>query len=46
LLNEGWIVLLQTRCVCETQMPPRDTNSIDSHAHVKAFEKVGQISLT
>jgi hypothetical protein len=29
----------KTRCVYETQMPPRVTNSIDSHAYVKAFEK-------
>jgi hypothetical protein len=27
------------RCVCETQMPPRVTNSIDNHAYIKAFEK-------
>jgi hypothetical protein len=30
---------LKTRCVYETQMPPRVTNSIDSHAYIKAFEK-------
>jgi hypothetical protein len=29
----------KTRSVCETQMLPRETNSIDSHAYVKAFEK-------
>jgi hypothetical protein len=28
-----------TRCVYETQMPLRVTNSIDSHAYIKAFEK-------
>jgi hypothetical protein len=28
-----------TKCVCETQMPPRETNSTDSHAYVKVFEK-------
>jgi hypothetical protein len=28
-----------TRCVYETQMPPRVTNSIESHAYIKAFEK-------
>jgi hypothetical protein len=30
---------IKTRCVCETQMPKKETNSIDSHAYVKAFEK-------
>jgi hypothetical protein len=29
----------ETRCVYETQMPPRVTNSNDSHAYIKAFEK-------
>jgi hypothetical protein len=28
----------KTRCVYETQMPPV-TNSIESHAYMKAFEK-------
>jgi hypothetical protein len=29
----------KTRCVCETQMPPKETDSIKSHVCVKAFEK-------
>jgi hypothetical protein len=33
------IISRGTRCVYETQMPPRVTNSIDSHAYIKAFEK-------
>jgi hypothetical protein len=32
-------ITLSTRCVYETQMPMRVTNSIDSHAYIKAFEK-------
>ena len=31
---------MRTRCVCETL---RVTNSIDSHASMKAFEKIGQM---
>jgi hypothetical protein len=31
--------IYRTRCVYETQMPPRVTNSIESHAYIKAFEK-------
>jgi hypothetical protein len=30
--------ILKTRCFYETQMPPV-TNSIESHAYIKAFEK-------
>jgi hypothetical protein len=29
----------KTGCVYETQMPPRVTNSIESHVYIKAFEK-------
>jgi hypothetical protein len=29
----------KTRCVYETQMTPRVTNSIESQAYIKAFEK-------
>jgi hypothetical protein len=31
--------LKKNKMFCETQMPLRRTNSIDSHAYVKAFEK-------
>ena len=34
-----WRRRFLTRCVYETQMPPRVTNSIESHAYIKAFEK-------
>jgi hypothetical protein len=41
----GTVVLLQKIfekcCVYETQMPPRVTNSIESHAYIKAFETRG-----
>jgi hypothetical protein len=37
-LNRIWNAK-PTRCVYETQMPPRVTNSIESHAYIKAFEK-------
>jgi hypothetical protein len=33
------IPMMQTKCVCETQIPPTMINSNDRHAYIKAFEK-------